>query len=207
MKQQDRYHAKVNITGEGNDIGVEGTYNTADSANALDFNVDLAHVNLSTIEAYTFGQATDLRGTLSGKLKVTGKSSDPNLNGTLKFSDTRFRVTYVNSYYDLKNEEIVFENSRITFPDFKLRDTTGNAAVITGWLQREPQQPISFDLEIETKDFLAINSSREDTGQFRGRIQLDSHTEINGNADFPKVRSTIKIGEGSSMMMTGRKKK
>lgn len=203
----NNYTVAVTIKGEGNDIAVDGFYNTAQKENALNFDVALNNVNLATLEAYTFGQATRLKGSLKGNLKIRGSAASPDLNGSMTFNDAGFNVTYINSYYTLKNEEILFQNTKATFPNFRLTDTLGNAAVITGWVAPDPKETVVFDLTIESNDFLAINSSRNDTGQFKGRAILDSHIKITGTKDFPKVNANIKLDDGSALSITRPKEK
>ncbi|MEO6167716.1 MAG: translocation/assembly module TamB domain-containing protein, partial [Chitinophagales bacterium] len=203
----DTYTAIITIKGEGNDIAVDGFYSAAQKENALNFDVALNNVNLATLEAYTFGQATRLKGSLKGNLKVQGSTASPDLNGKLTFQDAGFNVTYINSYYKLENEEIVFQNTRATFPNFRLTDTLGNAAVITGWVAPDPKETVAFDLTVESNDFMAINSSRNDTSQFKGRAILDSHIKITGTKDLPKINANIKLDDGSALSITRPKEK
>jgi adenylate kinase len=60
---------------------------------------------------------------------------------------------------------------------------------------------------VETKNFRAVNSNRQDTAQFYGKVILDSRTRITGNKDFPKVDATIKLDDGSALTVSKPKEK
>ncbi len=198
----NRYHAEMNLNGQGNELSINGFYDVVQTKNALNFKVDISNINLATLEAFAFGQVTDLKGALKGNLKLTGATAEPILNGNLNFKDAGFNVTYVNSYYELKDEELVFNNSKLTFPNFALSDPEGNKAVVTGWVEPDPKQTVRFDLAVDTKNFLAINSSKSDSGQFHGRAILDSYTKITGTKDFTKISSNLKLDDGSALSIT-----
>ena len=73
----NRYNVRLNINGNGNDISATGFYSTTEKTSPLNFNVSLVNVNLASIEAYTFGQLTRLKGNLKGDLKITGTAPKP----------------------------------------------------------------------------------------------------------------------------------
>src|SRR6185436_13370696 len=83
----DLYKAQVKISGRGNDISVNGFYNAKQVEQALNFDVALATVNLSTIEAFTFGQVKEMKGIMRGDLKVTGSVASPDVTGQLNFTN------------------------------------------------------------------------------------------------------------------------
>jgi hypothetical protein len=198
----NRYHAEMSLSGQGNELSINGFYDVVEIKNALNFDVNISNINLATLEAFAFGQVTDLKGALKGDLKLSGATAEPMLNGNLKFKDAGFNVTYVNSYYQLKDEELIFNNSKLTFPNFALSDSSGNKAVVTGWVAPDPKQTFKFDLGVETKDFLAINSFKSDSGQFHGKAILDSYTKITGTKNFTKINSNIKLNDGSALSIT-----
>src|SRR5947207_13426397 len=102
-----------------------------------------------------------------------------------------FNRTYLNTFYSLNNEHVKIENSKLLFSNFTFRDTLGATAVLNGYIAPDPKHTVAFDLTLETKKFLAINSVRSDTAQFYGKVILDSYTKVTGNKDFPKVDANI----------------
>ncbi|HYV92026.1 MAG TPA: translocation/assembly module TamB domain-containing protein [Chitinophagales bacterium] len=198
----DLYKAQVKISGRGNDISVNGFYNAKQAEQALNFEVSLATVNLATIEAFTFGQVKELKGTMKGDLKVTGSIASPDVTGQLNFTNARFNLAYLNSSYQLKDEHLTFENSKLLFSDFTFRDTLGGTAVLNGYIASDPKHTAAFNLTMVTKNFLAVNSGRRDSGQFYGKVILDSHTKISGNKDFPKVDANLKLDDGSALTVS-----
>ncbi|MCY7409653.1 MAG: translocation/assembly module TamB domain-containing protein [Chitinophagales bacterium] len=198
----DRYQVQVTVSGNGNDISVNGFYDAKQTDEALNFDAALASVNLSTLESFTFGQVTRMSGTMTGNLKIAGSTEQPNVNGKLKFSDAGFTPAYLNTHYKLKNEELTITDSKMAFNNFTLSDSLGATAVVNGFVAPDAKHLMNFDLLVETKNFLALNAPQNDTAQFYGKVILDSRIKISGNKDFPKVDANVKLNDGSALTVS-----
>ncbi|MEO8238761.1 MAG: translocation/assembly module TamB domain-containing protein [Flavobacterium sp.] len=185
--------ADVTISGEGNDVNVNGNYRISDGN--LDFNVAINKLNVKSIQGFTMGNVTDGTGFLSGNFKIAGNATAPKVSGGLNFNDTGFRITRLNSYFKTGNEKITFSNDIITFDTFTLFDENDNKLAVTGTIQSPDFRNYNFGLTVTADNFRTINSKAADNDLFYGDLFLDTKLNIKGTLESPVIGGSIKINE------------
>lgn len=185
--------ANITLTGQDNDVNVNGNYRTNDGT--LDFNADINKLNIKSIQGFTMENITEGTGYLSGNFKITGKTSGPKISGELNFNDAGFRVTQLNSYFKTDQERITFNNDVITFDKFTFNDENDNELSVNGTIQSPDFKSYNFGLIITADNFRAINSKAADNDLFYGDLFLDTRLDIKGTLDSPVVGGNIKINE------------
>lgn len=195
-KIADTYTADVAITGNGNQVDLDGTYRATDSSFNLDLNIGT--LNTASMQAFTFGNITEGSGYLNGRLKVTGNVNDPNINGNLKFNDVAFRVTQLNSYFRSMNDNIVFTDAGIRMNNFTVEDENNNILQINGTIATTDYKTFGLGMSVDAENFRAINSTAKDNDLFYGDLYLDAHLKVTGTADTPVVNGNLKINEDTS---------
>ncbi|MDR7209507.1 translocation/assembly module TamB domain-containing protein [Flavobacterium piscis] len=185
--------ADVVVSGEGNDVNLNGNYRIDDGN--LDFNVDINKLNIQSIQGFTMGNITEGKGYLSGNLTVIGKTSAPEISGELNFNDTGFRITQLNSYFKTKQEKITFRNDIISFDKFTLFDENDNELSVDGTIQSLDFQNYNFGLTVTSDNFRAINSKATDNDLFYGDLFLDTKLNIKGTLESPVIGGNVKINE------------
>ncbi|HEX8561549.1 MAG TPA: translocation/assembly module TamB domain-containing protein [Flavobacterium sp.] len=187
------YTADVEITGQGNQVNLDGTYRDDTSSFNLDLNMQ--QLQLKSIQGFTMGNMTKSSGFLSGRFKITGTAAAPNVRGRLKFNDGAFTITPLNSAFSLVNDEISFDEQGILFNKFSLSDEKGNKLALNGRVLTQTYSDFGFDLQVRADNFRAVNSSAKDSDLFYGKLFLDTRLNIKGDVAKPVVDGTIKINE------------
>src|SRR5690606_26089062 len=132
-------------------------------------------------------------GYLNGKLTITGETSNPKVNGNIKFNEVGFTVVTLNSRFQLLNDNIVFDTNKILFEDFKLQDIDDNPLTINGSIDSKDYTNLGFDLNVVAKNFRAVNSKAQDNDLFYGALYLDNNLGIKGTMESPVIDGTVKI--------------
>ncbi|TDO70013.1 uncharacterized protein DUF490 [Flavobacterium chryseum] len=192
-KSNNSLAANVTLSGEGNDVNVNGTYQI--KGGNLDFNVDINKLSIKSIQGFTMGNITEGTGDLSGNFKITGNASAPKVVGELNFNNTGFRVTQLNSYFKTDQEKITFNNDVITFDKFTLNDENDNELYVDGTIQSPDFKNYNFGLTVVANDFRAIHSKAADNDLFYGDLFLDTKLNIKGTLESPVIGGNIKINE------------
>lgn len=192
-KSVDKLVANVVLTGEGNDVNLDGNYKISDGN--LDFNVAINKLNIKSIQGFTMESITEGTGYLSGNFKITGNTTSPKLTGELNFNETGFRITQFNSYFKTDNEKITFNNDIITFDKFTLNDENDNKLSLDGTIQSSDFKNYNFGLTVVANDFRAINSKPADNDLFYGDLFLDTNLNIKGTLENPIIGGDIKINK------------
>lgn len=185
--------ANVVLSGEDNDVTLDGTYKINDGN--FDLDLDLKKLNIKSIQGFSMDNITEGTGYLSGNFKITGNTAAPKLNGELNFNDAGFRTTKLNSYFKIPNEKIKFQNEEIVFDKFTLYDENDNQLSVNGTIKSADFRNFGFGLTVVANDFRAIHSKAADNDLFYGDLILDTKLNIQGTIDNPIVGGTIKIKE------------
>ena len=192
-----KYNVKLNISGNGNDVQVNGFYNAGSKEPLLNFLLDIRHLNLQTIEAYTFGQVTQMSGAIDGKIHITGSTGSPDLKGSVHMNTSAFRAKFLDSYLRVEDERITLENKKISFDSFTLVDSLNNKAIIDGYADINNLKSIPFDLRLKANDFLALNTTEEDNPLYFGTLYLDSDLQLKGTTDHPVISGKLGLNKGT----------
>ncbi|MGA9639291.1 translocation/assembly module TamB domain-containing protein, partial [Flavobacterium sp.] len=192
-KTANTLSADVALTGEGNNATIKGEYFT--DKGAFDLDLDITKLNIKNIEGFSMGNITDGKGALSGQFKITGTSLAPKINGTLAFEDAGFRITKLNSFFEVNNQKIRMDNETIAFNEFTLYDENKNELSVNGKMTTPDFRNYSFDLKVKADDFRAVNSKATDNEIFYGDLFLDTQLNIGGTLDNPVVSGNVKINE------------
>nr|WP_294922318.1 translocation/assembly module TamB [uncultured Flavobacterium sp.] len=185
--------ANVTLSGQENDVNVNGNYRIKDGN--LDFNADINKLTIQSIQGFTMENVTEGKGFLSGNFKITGNASAPNIGGELNFNDAGFRITQLNSYFKTDQEKITFNNDVITFDKFTLIDENDNELSVDGTIQSPDFKNYNFGLTVVADNFRAINSKAADNDLFYGDLFLDTKLNIKGTLESPVIGGNIKINE------------
>jgi translocation and assembly module TamB len=198
-KAADRYTVKLGISGNNNDIRAEGYYEAKQDHENLNFDVHVHPLNLASIESFTQGQVKKLKGNVAGDLKISGSSKQPVISGDLAFQQVGLVPEATKSTITLKDEHIVFHQGGIQFKSFTLVDSLKNTATINGSLLTSNYTDYSFDLDLSTKDFLALNTKAGDNTLYYGKLLLDTKAHVTGNPARPLITARVKVKEGTNL--------
>ncbi|MGC4039581.1 MAG: translocation/assembly module TamB domain-containing protein [Flavobacterium sp.] len=187
------YTARVEITGQENQVNLEGTYRSSDDNLNMDLNIQ--KLNLKSIEAFSMDNITDGTGYFTGNFKVSGTTSGPKLTGDLKFNDIAFKATKLNAKFLGMNDKILFADNAIFLNNFTIKDEKDNDLTINGKINNSDYSNLGFDLTVDADNFKAVNSSAKDNDTFYGQLYLDNHLTVKGSVNAPFVEGNIKINK------------
>ncbi|MBF6607940.1 MAG: translocation/assembly module TamB domain-containing protein [Flavobacterium sp.] len=191
------YDANVEITGQGNQVNLDGLYR-ADSG-SFDLTLDMERLHLKSVQGFTMGNMTNSSGYLSADMKITGTTEQPNIRGKLKFNDGAFTITPLNSSFKLVNDEITFTDQGMVFNRFSLSDEQDNILSVNGWVLTQTYRDFGFDLQVRADNFRAINSTAQDNELYYGTLYLDTRLDVGGTLAEPVVNGSIKINEETDL--------
>lgn len=189
----NRYDAEISITGQGNQVNLDGNYKTTDSN--FDMNLAIKKLNMKSIQGFTLDNIKESTGFFTGNFKITGTTTQPKVIGELQFNEIGFKVKQLNSKFKSANDKIVFTADAITFDNFIIKDEKDNDLTINGKINSKNFSNLGFDLALDADNFKAVNSKAKDNDLYYGELYLDNHLKITGNFDNPVVQGTIKINK------------
>jgi hypothetical protein len=190
--------ADIDLTGRGNDLSIDGTY-TLKPANQsiMDLQLTIREIQMKTVEAASMGAIKDAKGFLNGQVDLNGTFEKPDINGNIKFNDTRFNLAMLNSYYSITDDEIKVDNEGIRFDSFAIRDSVNNPLTIDGYAYTTNFMNYRFDLDIDADNFKALNTTKAKNQLFYGTLNFDSDLHVGGTEVSPSVDGSIRINENT----------
>jgi len=184
------------LTGYENDVTFKGTY--SDSTAPFDLLVDIKKLQIKTLESFSFDQLKESEGYLSGNVSMKGSAESPDITGEIQMNNVKLRSTYLNSFYVFGNDKIEFNKNTLLFKQFTVKDSTGNSFSIDGNIAFETIDQYNFDLVIKSKNFQALNTTKEgDNDLFYGKVLFSSNIKVKGNQEKPIIEADLKLNEGT----------
>ncbi len=191
------YTANIVITGQDNNVVLDGFYNA--KSNSFDMDLDLQKLNLKSIQGFTMGNLTDGAGFFTGKFKVKGTPEAPRINGDLQFNEIAFRVKQFNSYFKSMNDKITVNENGIVIDRFVMSDEENNILVVEGTMPTTNFVDYGFDLSVGADNFRVLNSKEKDNKLFYGQLFVDTRLKVKGNTDKPIVDGTIDVNKDTKL--------
>ncbi|MGN6645070.1 MAG: translocation/assembly module TamB domain-containing protein [Cytophaga sp.] len=191
----DRYTATVALRDSLNRATIAGYY--AGSSSDLHFNADIQSIELHSIEAFSAEQIHGSTGKIKGNIAITGTPKDPEFNGNIQFIDASTKVAYINQRLFMKKETINISPERVTFNSFNILDSLNNEAVINGYVGIKTFDDVTFNLTVNTNDFMVLNTTAVNNKLYYGKVILDSKISIKGDQNLPVINADINIVRGS----------
>lgn len=188
-------NADIALSGNNNDVKILGDYNT--SSSSFDLNMAINQLQMKSIQGFSMNAITNTEGYLSGNLKITGTTDQPNIAGKVKFNDAGLEIAKTGSDFRKLNDEIDFTSRGIEFDKFKINDKDGNALVIDGQVLTQTYRDFAFNLNVNAKDFKVVNSEKSNDAMMYGVLAIDAGLRIRGNLDLPKVDGRLSVADNT----------
>lgn len=194
----NKINVKAALVENNNDIRLDGSY-VLNSKQPLDFKININKLGAKTVEAFSFGQLTNARGNLDGTLFLKGEPSRPVIDGEIRFDTVTFSLAQLGAKYRIQNQSMVFKNSMIAFNKFIIADTLGQNLLVNGSLSLQNLPNYSYKLDLDTKNFMALNGSRKDNDFFYGKGFIDANLSVKGVGTRPAIEGNVKLKNGSDI--------
>ncbi len=196
-KVANTYAVQATLTGQGNDVAVDGIYQNANRN--FDLNLDLKQLNLASIQPFTAEQLSKSSGHVSGKFHIKGTADAPKVVGNLQFHNGAFTVTKLNSSFQLLNDSISFTEEGMQFKNFSLSDSEKNTLQLRGKIDTPNYRDFAFSLRIDADNFKVSNSTAKDNDLYYGKLFVDTHLRVKGDLNKPIVDGNIKVNKNTEL--------
>ncbi|MBC7720436.1 MAG: translocation/assembly module TamB [Pedobacter sp.] len=195
-------NADQNITVKGgitgpNNLTIDGGYNTND--NTFSISTEIQQLNLKAVEAFSQGMITRTSGNVHGNVFANGTISDPRWKGELIFDTTQLSTAMFGSLYKINNQKIDFEYPNIGLYDFTVTDSLDNKLVLDGTIKSQTDKDFALNLNVNTKNFIAVNQPRSSTALIYGVGIVDAAMVIGGTSTTPDISGNLTLDNNSDI--------
>ncbi|MDF3077003.1 MAG: translocation/assembly module TamB [Sphingobacteriaceae bacterium] len=189
--------AKAVVLKQGKEtLNIAGTYNAKATENSLNMDVTMDESEIVIFEPFINKLVSNLKGTASANLKLTGTLLDPKINGRLKLNNAAMTVNYLKTPYRI-DDEVLVENSVIRLNNLIIHDINNNEAIANGTVNmNDPNNP-DIDVRITARNFMALNTTAKDNSLYYGTAYATGVFTFNGPTDNMVIDIDAKTEEGT----------
>lgn len=181
-------------------IDMYGKIYTNRKEDNLAVNLTLNEADLKIFEPFVSKIVSDLSGTATADLVVSGSLTRPKLNGKLNLSNAGLRINYLQTYITF-SDEIDIINNNITISDLQLTDIDGNKAVLNGNLQLNTDWKFFVDAHIAADNFLCLNTTSKDNELYYGHAKMSGDFYFYGPLNDLKINIEAKTNRNTEFFI------
>ena len=189
---------KATVLNQKNDLQLAGDY-YLNAKNAFDLNLIIRKLGAETVQAFSFGYLSHARGNLNGQASIKGSTTNPLLLGNLNFSKVAFDVSQLGSRYFIDEQKLIFDGQNILLKQFMVSDTLNQFMKVDGKIELSNIPSVKYDLTVDAKNFMVLNSTRKDNDFFYGKGIVDANLTLQGISSKAKIEGDIKLRENSNI--------
>lgn len=167
--------------------------------NELDLDIDAIRVSLEFMKTYCSAFLDDIDAWAHGKVRVYGPFSTINLTGKV-VADGAVTVTSLNCRYSLKNDTIRMVPDDILVNRLPIYDKYGNVAYMSGGLHHKHLTRLTYDFDIDAKNFLAYDFHDFGESTFYGTAYLTGKCKLKGRSSELDINVNGDVEKGSKIV-------
>ncbi len=168
-------------------MNIAGTYQIGNGKqDNLDFDVKMNQTEAIIFEPFIKDLVSNIQGTVSTDLKLTGAPSKPQLTGDVILSNTGVTVNYLKTAYTI-TDTLSVTNSVVTVNNMVLKDGKKGIANVTGKIDLNDLSNPDIEAEVTAKNIMALNTSFKDNHVYYGKAFATGRFSFSGPVDNMKI--------------------
>ncbi|WP_177181111.1 translocation/assembly module TamB domain-containing protein [Parapedobacter koreensis] len=185
------------VNGDVNTLTATGTYNAAAETDKLNVKATLNQSELLVFQPFLGKLVSDINGTVSANLRITGSVLAPQVSGTCFLHNAGFTVNYLKTPYRI-NDEVALENSTIILNNLKINDPENNQAIANGKVDMSNLLVPDIDVVIDATDFLLLNTTFRDNSSYYGTAYGTGRFAFRGPTNAITIDIQARTNESTS---------
>jgi hypothetical protein len=175
-----------------------GTYDPA--TKKIDLTAVATKLSLSFLNPLLKMFASDISGTASGKVSLSGETDNLFLTGAVKTENASLKITYLQTKY-MMSDSVRFDKKGIKFNNVKLTDIRNNTATLSGSVNHKNFKDYTADLiiNISSNAFQVLNTQPKDNPLFYGTAYASGVAKIKSDQNGLSFDIIAKTGKNSKM--------
>jgi hypothetical protein len=196
--ERSQANVNINILNRGLEtLNIGGAYYLGKGTDdKLDFDVKMTQTEAIIFEPFIKDLVSDLKGTISTNLKLTGSLSKPELNGDITLDNTGITVNYLKTSYTV-NDKLSVNNSVININDMILKDEHGGQGNATGKVDLNNLSNPLIDVDLTARNLMALNTTFKDNHLYFGTAYATGDFSFKGPVDNMNINITASTQAGT----------
>lgn len=196
--ENSRANVKLNILNRGLEtLNIAGAYYLdKGDGDKLDFDVRMDQTEAVIFSPFIKGLVSNVKGTISADMKLTGAPSNPKLNGNITLANTGVTVDYLKVPFTI-NDKLTVENSIIKIDDMRISDPRGGKGIANGKVDLSDFANPLLDINVRATNLMALNTTYRDNRLYYGTAFGTGDFSFTGPIDNMKIDIKAKTEDGT----------
>ncbi|TVR87323.1 MAG: translocation/assembly module TamB [Saprospirales bacterium] len=200
--KKDRFEFHGELRGGDIELDLMGFYDlAAEPGPVYKADIDMHAVDFVFVEQFSEGAIRNSRGKLRGEVSARGDDEGFEYDGFLMFDSVGFVMTETGSAFSIPRERIGFTQSEVQFLDFTILDGSANPTWINGGIDIQNITNPGFDLNVQSRNFHFLESTRQDNDFFYGKALADLDVDVTGTLSRPVIYANLDLKRGTDVTM------
>lgn len=167
----------------------KGSVGVSATNKALDATADLNKASISLLEKYLGEYVSNLSGTATGKVTVTGTTDKPSFRGSVKVENIGMRVNYLGTDYKIPLLHIHnMDDNLIEMHSFTMYDKFNNPAKVNGFISHQNFYDMNFEFDVQSEKFLFLNTKSSENNLYYGDVLAQGRVYFSGPLNDLQLR-------------------
>ncbi len=166
----------------------------------FDLDLTLDKKNMAVWGRYMASFADNFRGLASGRLRMDGPFSSPELSGSAFVEQGGMFIPYLNIGYTF-DHHVDIEKGHFAFDTMVLNDSLGNTGSLTGRILHTAFKDFAFDLRLAPERMIVFNTSQRPGDFYYGTAFLTGLAHIHGPATDVTLDVSARTNRGTSVVL------
>ena len=177
-----------------------GFIDVAGKIPTIDMDVNFKKFNAAGFSPFGGDVITDIRGFVSGNVKVEGNYKSPNMDGVLTLNESGINIPYLNVDLDMEDgTKVEVSKNKFRLPTTSVTDTKYDTdATLRGSFTHEDFDKWAMDLFLETDRFLVLDTPQDDESLYYGTAFISGEAAIKGPIDELVIDVIATTEEGTT---------
>ncbi len=164
---------------------ITGDITNKNNAQYADLDISFKDFNIKALSALGGDVVNNFRGALYGDLNLTGKLSEPNINGEVQLYEAGLNIPYLNVDFDFDDDALLtFNQKDIIFENIGLTDTKHTTkGILSGSITHNSLTDWEMGLDISSDNLLVLDTDFERGALYYGTAFINGNAEILGPVD------------------------
>ncbi|MBS7363864.1 MAG: translocation/assembly module TamB domain-containing protein [Paludibacteraceae bacterium] len=167
-------------------------------SDSLKLRFNVREFPLATAQIMIEDYLDKLTGTVSAKIDVAGKISEPEVKGYIYLDKVLARVKANNASYRV-NDSILFTPTSMLIKEAKIVDDYGRVAKLECNVQHNNFKNPKYLATLTLNDFILLNNPKNKDEMVYGKLTADGKIRVAGDADGASIRGNVSTGESAVM--------
>jgi len=156
-----------------------GTYDATTPTDPLAIHANMNQTELVLFQPFLHKLVSNISGTISADLTLTGSVTKPDVNGTCYLHDAGFTVNYLRTPYRI-NDQVSIANSSLILNNLTLTDSGNHTAIANGTVDMRNLLTPNIQVTVDATHFLVLNTTFKDNPLYYGTAYGTGKFAFNG---------------------------